>query len=63
MIQAAHHQADAYGEPLTALRFVTDAYGPLMTVRIGDEVWHHDGTRFDLVKPDQQADDDYSPRP
>jgi hypothetical protein len=62
MIRAAHHQADAFGEPLTGLRFTNDELGPLMIVRIGDQIWQHDGRRFDPIDPEHRADDDLSLR-
>ncbi|TGN57837.1 hypothetical protein FA743_09685 [Paracoccus gahaiensis] len=62
MIRAAHHQADAFGEPLTGLRFTADELGSLMIVRVGDQMWQHDGRRFDPVDPEHQADEDLSLR-
>ena len=62
MIRAAHHQADAFGEPLTGLRFIADELGSLMIVQIGDQMWQHDGRRFDPIDSEDRADDDLSLR-
>jgi hypothetical protein len=63
MIRAAHHQADAFGEPLTGLRFTNDELGPLMIVRIGSQIWQHDGRRFDPVDHEHRAESDPSLQP
>lgn len=62
MIRTAHHQAGAFGEPLTGLRFIADELGSLMIVRIGDQIWQHDGRRFDPIDPEHRAHDDLSLR-
>ena len=63
MIREARLQADAEALPLRDIRFVTDAYGPAMTVQIGGDIWLHDGRRFEPTEPPRPEDDDLSPCP
>ncbi|AZY94422.1 hypothetical protein EOJ32_12570 [Paracoccus sp. Arc7-R13] len=63
MIRAAHHQADAFGEPVTGLRFIADELGSLMIVQIGSQIWQHAGRCFDPVDHEHRAESDPSLHP
>lgn len=63
MIRVSHHQADAFGERLTGLRFTADELGSLMILQIGDQIWQHDGRRFDPIDPEHRAESDPSLHP